>query len=387
MKSFVTRSGFRLSMRFAAFLFLAACASVPFTSRASQAGTDAKPVELTTATGKTLQLDAPLTRVLCSGSGCLRLLTYLGAQDKILAVDDIETRRRQFDARPYALANPQFKKMPVFGEFRGHDNPELILSLDPQPQAIFKLYNGMGHDPAELEAKTGIPVIVLEDPDLGAKRDILYRNLRTMGAAMGKEKRAQELIAFFDGTIADLASRTKDAPQSERKSVYLGGVAYKGPHGFESTEPGYPPFAFVGADNVAAPTDKAAKAPAQTNVSKEQVLAWNPDPLFLDLATMQLGEDAGGLHELRTDPAYRMLDAVKGGRVYGLLPYNWYSENFGSELANAYFIGKLLYPERFEDVDPKAKADEIFSFLVGKPVFADMNALFSGMAYVPVPVN
>ncbi len=344
-------------------------------------------VSLTTATGKTFEPDAPLERVLCSGSGCLRLLTYLGAQDKILAVDDIETKRRQFDARPYALANPQFKTLPVFGEFRGHDNPERILSLDPQPQVIFKLYNGMGHDPAELEDKTGIPVIVLEDPDLGAKRDILYKDLRTLGAAMGKEKRAEEVIAFFDANIADLEKRTKDAPENERKSVFLGGVAYKGPHGFESTEPGYPPFAFLGAKNVAAPADPEAKAPAQTNVSKEQIVAWDPDLLFLDLATLQLGQDAGGLHELKTDPAYRMLAAVKEGKVYGLLPYNWYSENFGSELANAYFIGKILYPERFADVDPKAKADEIFTFLVGKPVFTDMNALFSGLAYAPVPVN
>lgn len=376
MKLFFTcfRSAF-----LAAFL-AAAALGVP---GASPAGA----VTLTTATGKTLELDAPLTRVICSGSGCLRLVTYLGAQDKIVAVDDLEAKRRQFDARPYSLANPRFKTMPVFGEFRGHDNPELILSLVPQPQAVFKLYSGMGHDPAELENKTGIPVIVLEDPDLGAKRGILSKDLRTLGAAMGKEQRAEEVIAFFERSIRDLEKRSRGVPENERKTVYLGGVAYKGPHGFESTEPGYPPFAFLGAKNVAAPEDPDAKAPAQTNVSKEQILAWNPDLLFLDLSTLQLGQDAGGLFELRNDPAYRMLTAVKEGKVYGLLPYNWYSENFGSELANAYFIGKILYPERFKDIDPKAKADEIFAFLVGKPVFADMNALFSGLAYAPVPVD
>ena len=40
-------------------------------------------------------------------------------------------RRNELDARPYALANPQFKTMPVFGQFRGQDNPEQILSLSP----------------------------------------------------------------------------------------------------------------------------------------------------------------------------------------------------------------------------------------------------------------
>ncbi len=38
-------------------------------------------------------------------------------------------------------------------------------------------------------------------------------------------------------------------------------------------------------------------------------------------------------------------------------------------------------PERFEDVDPGAKADEIFTFLVGKPVFSVMNEGFSGRIF------
>jgi iron complex transport system substrate-binding protein len=70
-----------------------------------------------------------------------------------------------------------------------------------------------------------------------------------------------------------------------------------------------------------------------------------------------------------------------------VLPYNWYSQNFESILANAYFVGKILYPDRFADVDPIAKADEIYSFVVGKPVFEEMNRTFSGLAFVPVPVR
>ena len=100
-----------------------------------------------------------------------------------------------------------------------------------------------------------------------------------------------------------------------------------------------------------------------------------------------MGDEAGGLYELRNDPAYRTLTAVKQGRVYGVLPYNWYTINYGSILANAYFIGKTLYPERFADVDPVVKANEIYTFLVGKPVFGEMNRMFQGMAYTPVKVN
>jgi iron complex transport system substrate-binding protein len=307
------------------------------------------------ASQRTVHVPDSVERVICSGSGCLRLLTYLKAQSMAVAVDDIESRRRSFDARPYALANPQFRTMPIFGEFRGHDNPELIMTLEPQPQVILKTYaSSMGYDPVELQAKTHIPVVVLNYGNLGELRPQLYQTLRTMG---------------------------------ERPSVFVGGVAFKGPHGYQSTEPAYPPFSFVNAHNLAYDKGITGKELTHSDVSKEKIIEWNPDYLFLDLATLQLGDSAGGLFELRTDPAYRTLSAVRNGKVYGLLPYNWYTKNYGSILANAFFIGKLIYPERFADVDPAAKADEIYSFLVGKPVFNEMNDMFHGLAYTPLEVN
>lgn len=344
-------------------------------------------MEVTDAMGRSVDVPDKVERVICSGSGCLRLLTYLQAQDLAVAVDDIESRRNRFDSRPYALANPQFKDMPIFGQFRGQDNPELILTLDPQPQLIFKTFATMGHDPEELQAKTGIPVVVLDVGNLGAQRESFYASLRLMGEVAGRSERAEELIAYFEASIADLAARTEGVAEEGRPSVFLGGVAYKGPHGFQSTEPGYPPFAFVGARNLAHSEGGAAKDVSNTSVAKEQIVAWDPDYLFVDLSTLQMGDEAGGLHELRTDPAYATLTAVREGRVFGVLPYNWYSQNYESILANAYFIGKTLYPDRFEDIDPAAKADEIYAFVVGKPVYGAMNETFGNLAYTRIPVR
>lgn len=92
---------------------------------------------ITDAAGRQVEMPPTIEHVICSGPGALRLLTYLAGQDKIVAVDDMEKQRPQFDARPYALANPQFRDYPIFGEFRGHDHPERILTLDPLPQVIF----------------------------------------------------------------------------------------------------------------------------------------------------------------------------------------------------------------------------------------------------------
>ncbi len=342
---------------------------------------------ITDQAGRAVEVPDPVERVICSGPGALRLLTYLQARDKIVAVDDIEKRAARFDARPYTLANPQFKDYPLFGESRGRDNPELIVALEPQPQVIFKTYPTMGHDPAELQAKTGIAVVILEYGDLDAHRPQFYEALRIMGSVVGKEKRAEEVIAFFESAISDLRERVKDVPAENRPSCFVGGIAFKGPLGLQSTEPGYPPFEFLGARNIASDPALRDKALRHSNLAQEKIVAANPDFIFVDLASLQMGEDKGAIAELRGDSAYQTLSAVKKGNVYGLLPYNWYTQNCGSILADAYFIGKLLWPDRFKDIDPAAKADEIYTFLVGKPVFGRMDKSFDGLVFQPIPLK
>ncbi|QSZ68346.1 iron ABC transporter substrate-binding protein [Methanofollis aquaemaris] len=346
----------------------------------------AETVTITDGAGRSVTVPATIEHVVCSGSGSLRYLTYLGAQDRIVGVDDIEKREQPMDARPYFLANPQFKDYPLIGEFRGHDDPEKILAL--KPDVIFKTYATSGYDPEELQQKTGIPVVVLNYGDLSFHRDDFCQSLRTMGKVLGTDDRAEEVIAFFDERIADLDTRTKDVPDSEKTRAYVGGIAYRGAHGLQSTETSYPPFVFVNAVNVAYDTSKAPDEQLQTGtpVAKEKILEWDPEIIFVDLATLQLTDGSSAIDELKNDPSYAGLSAKKNGEVYGVLPYNWYSQNQGSILADAYYVGKVLYPDQFADIDPAAEADEIYTFLVKKPVFGEMNDDFQQMAFTKLSI-
>ncbi len=338
------------------------------------------------AAGRKVKIPVKIERVICSGPGCLRLLTYLQSQDKVVGVDSMEKRNSVFDARPYALANPQFANLPLFGGFRGHDNPELIMGLDPFPQVIFKTYPSMGYDPVKLEKKTDIPVIVLNYGDMFKYRQDLFNALAIMGKVMGKDQRADELIAFFKNQIKELKQRSSNVDESDKIPCFVGGIAFKGPHGFQSTHTFYPPFLFINAKNVAA-FDKTGKNLTNTIISKESLIKWDPEILFLDLSTLQMGKHAGGLHELKTDQVYQSLSGVRQGNVFGLLPYNWYTLNFGSILADAWYAGKILYPDRFSDIDPEKKADEIYTFLVGRPVFAGMNKAFGNMVFKKISLK
>lgn len=366
-----------------AILFL----SIAFTVCFAGFGYSAEVRVITDMAGRQVEVPVKVDRVLCSGPGCLRYLTYIQGQDLIVAVDCIEKRSDRFDVRPYALANPQFRDKPLFGNFRGRDNPELILGLDPQPQVIFKTFWNMGHDADELQTKTGIPVVCLSYASLVSERQVIYDSLMLMGKIIGKEERAGKVSEFMEMKINELERRTANIPESERISSFVGGIAKKGPHGLQSTEPGYPPFHFVNANNVVSPPEGQGKPLQHANVSKEQIVVWDPDVIFMDLSSYQLGEHGGAVHEIRTDPVFQSLRAVKNGRVYGLLPSNWYATNYCSIIANAFFVGKILYPKIFKDVDPKAKADEIYSFMVGKAVFSLMNKSLGGASFEKIELR
>ena len=296
--------------------------------------------------GRTVAVPASPDRVICSGSGCLRLLVYLQAQDRVIAVDSAEDQGndvRALAARPYSQANPQFRNMPVFGEFRGMDSPELIAGLTPQPQVIFKVSPLSGPHPDVLTEKTGIPVIGLEYGNLTDKREQLYETLRTMGRVLGREDRADEVVGFLEKHREDLARRTADIPEERRPTCYVGGVASRGTHGITSTEPGYPPFLFTNARNVAASGFSGKSEVIQ--ISKEQLLAWDPEVLFLDANTTRSADQANAMSQLRDDPALATLSAVTSGNIWGVLPYNSYNTNYGSVLANCYFVGKAVFQE------------------------------------------
>jgi iron complex transport system substrate-binding protein len=53
-------------------------------------------------------------------------------------------------------------------------------------------------------------------------------------------------------------------------------------------------------------------------------------------------------------------------------------------MAVDYYLGKVLYPEKFKDVDPEKKADEIYKFLLGKELYAQMAKDFGGFKKITI---
>lgn len=301
--------------------------------------------------GRQVEVPEKVESIVCVGVGALRYTCYVGAQDLVIGVEDYEVKPGM--SRLYNYVNfDKFKNLPVVGT-NGEPYTEEIINLAPDV-IVMSAYASVEAD--DLQAKTGTPVVVVPGSDTTLD-DAAYETIRIMGQLYGMENRATELTNYLKGIQKDLDDRTKDVPDSEKPSVYVGGISFKGHHGFEGTEAGYGPFALIHANNLA---DTAGQSGA-FNIDLEQVLSWDPDIIFVDFNGMSLiNEDYA-----KNPDYYNALTAVQEGKVYSQISFRSSASNLETALADAYYAACVMYPHQFADIDPVTKAGEIFEMLLG----------------------
>lgn len=349
---------------FVAALSLAGCGGKGAEEKAS----GPKTTQVTDLAGREVEVTVPAERVTAIGPGALRLVCYAGCADKVVGIENME--KQWSTGRPYILANPELLDLPVIGQGGPDSTPDPEMLLNADPDVIFVAYLVDAAKADELQAKTGIPVVVLSYGQLGTFDQEVYDSIALIGEITGETERAEEVIAYIKGCRKDLEERTADIPEDEKPRVYVGGIGMKGTHGIESTQGNFPPLASIGAVNVADETGSKGSV----MIDKEKLIEWDPDIIFIDESGLQMvKEDYAG------NPGfYQTLKAVKEGKVYGYLPYNYYTTNIDTAIADAYFMGKTIFHEAFEDIDPEEKADEIYEFLLGKAMYGQMAKDFGG---------
>ena len=306
---------------------------------------------ITDGAGRQVEVSEKVESIICGGVGALRYTCYVGAQDLVCAVEDCE--KEPVISRLYNYVNiEKFRELPVIGT-NGNPFPEEIIKAAPDV-IVMSAYASVEAD--DLQAKTDTPVVVVPGSDTTLDA-AAYETIRILGELTGMETRANELTQYLQGIQKDLDDRTKDIPESEKPSVYVGGVSFKGHHGFEGTEAGYGPFSLIHAKNLADTTGQTGAF----NIDLEQVLSWDPEILFVDFNGMALiNEDYA-----KNPDYYNALTAVQEGKGYSQISFRSNASNLETALADAYYAACVMYPEQFRDVDPAAKAEEIFETLLG----------------------
>ncbi|RCX20115.1 iron complex transport system substrate-binding protein [Anaerobacterium chartisolvens] len=348
-----------------------ACSSKP----AGGAASHTDKVTVTDALGRQVEINSAAKRVVAVGPGALRLCCYFNSIDMIVGVEQMDKNEAQ--GKPYVMANPSLASLPVIGPGGPNNAPDPEKILAAKPEVIFTTYASDKAAADSLQAKTGIPVAAISYGKTSVFSPEVYSSLRLIGKLTGKEKRAEELVEYMEKCKNDLDSRTKDIPDGMKPSAYIGGLGMKGAHGIESTQGRYALFDAVHANNVADETGKTGTV----MIDKEKLLQWNPDKIFIDGSGLQMVKE-----DYSKNPSYYgALSAFKNGEIYSQLPYNFYTTNIDTAMADAYYIGKVLYPGQFEDVEPGGKANEIYKFLVGQELYAQMAESYGEFKKLTLP--
>ena len=321
--------------------------------------------------GREVEIPYTVESIVCVGVGALRYTCYMQGQDLVVGVEDYETKAGM--SRLYNYVNfDRFGSLPVTGT-NGEPFVEEIINVGPQ---VIVMSSYASVDPNELQSKTGIPVVMVPGSDTTLD-DKAYETIRILGELYQLEDRAEDLTAYLKSIQKDLDDRTASIAEDAKPTCYVGGVSFKGHHGFEGTEAYYGPFELIHAKNLANTTDQTGAF----NIDVEQVLSWDPEIIFLDFNGMNLiNEDYGAHPEF-----YNALTAVQEGKVYSQISFRSSASNLETALADAYYAACVMYPQQFQDIDPVEKAGEIFTKLLGSNPYHDLEE--AGYAFCQITIG
>lgn len=351
---------------------------------------------ITDVWNREVEIPLKVNTIVCLGSMAPRFAAYLDVVDMMVGAEDsdIQTESVRYDYSP--IYHDQLRDLPSVGAGGGSGEnngyPEQIIQVNPD--VILAGFSAEASD--ELQRQTGIPVVSVRYRAEAFIDEGFYKTMRIFAEVVGAEERCEEILSFIDTCKKDLNQRTSNIPEDDKKSVYTGAVTFNGRHGFAFTYVNFPPLLAVHANNVAdvfletlTGEDSQAAAEAGTayvgqngfEVDLEQIIAWDPDVVFLDPGNMDLVND-----EYKNNPGFfNSLRAIQEGQVYTMPSSNAAGPNITYLLINAYYAGVVLYPEQFSDIDIREKGGEIMENMLGQDFFDEMEA--GGLYYGKITIG
>jgi len=213
----------------------------------------------------------------------------------------------------------------------------------------------------DMQERVGVPVFV-GGPEM--TYESVAGHARAVGALLSREQEAEELIAFVDRKVRAVTEITDTIPESEKPLVYFAprGASkgfYDPAMGRDATRTvnTYYPLTMAGGINVA-----KGCADGNVNVALEQLIAWNPDVILVACSTP---DDADGVNFILEAPELQSIKAIQDGRVYNVIyPYCCGSPH-DKNLLNVFYMAKILYPDKFADIDMEREGNEIMAAFLG----------------------
>jgi iron complex transport system substrate-binding protein len=306
---------------------------------------------------------ADVKRIVALHHHTLDILLELGQGDKLVGVVD---RWKGLIGDYIEGVYPRLAELPTPGglteinvEAVAALNPDVVFFAHQLPEEFIKKLEAMGipaigislYTADREQASTLSPKLI--DPD-NAYTDGMEKALRLIGRVTGADKKADELWRLIVKNRAIATDRLKSVKPEDRVRVYM-------------TNPNmytYGTGRYVGvALNRAGAHNVAEELGGYVQVSVEQIANWDPEVIFVQSRYGNL------LDEIRNDPSWKDIDAVKSGKLILTPEYvkPWGHPCPESMALGEIWLAKTFYPDIFKDVDVDAMVRDFYQNFYGVP--------------------
>ena len=271
----------------------------------------------------------------------------------------IAARTSAFRQQGLRYLDQAFQNLPlVTGFIRGSSvNVEAVTGLKPDIVLLWNETTGNENFRHTLTA-AHVPVLFTRHRTY----DDIVAGLLFVGALTGREARAQSLADYATESRQGIAGMVATLAANEKLKLYLAesddGLSSRCDNSTHGEV-----LRLAGAHVV--PECKASSAYVSAELSMEELIGYDPDviitisPIFL--------------RESRTNTKWRLLKAVRDGRVYLIpsAPFNWITRppSF-MRILGAKWIASLLYPTRY-NVDMVKETEAFYRLFLGVEISGD----------------
>ncbi|MBP2133183.1 iron complex transport system substrate-binding protein [Methanomicrobium sp. W14] len=267
-----------------ASVILAGCTD---TTGLQSQNTDNKTITVTDDTGAQVTIQEYPKRIVSLAPSETEILYAINTNSSGISL----VGRNDYDDYP-----PQVESIPSIGgpqtlsvESIVSKNPDLVITTTVADKTIIEQLKNLG-----------IPVLIFK---LNTFEDV-YRNIETLGEALGLEKSADDLVSKMKENVSEIENMPHEAPTPKVMYVVSAGPMYVAGNNTLQSEM----IDYAGGDNIFSDKDGYFVA------SDEAIIDRSPDVIIVPYSGMASGYDIKA--QLMNDSDLKSVPAVENGKIY-----------------------------------------------------------------------
>lgn len=284
------------------------------------------------------------------------LLTMLGAEAKIVVRADVQTADFPWAEQVFS----RISDVPMLNNVHTSVNFEELMTYDPDIVYTFPRENEL----TQLK-KAGVAALEGESSEtLDGLKEQVMRYADTLGE--DAIERGEAYCQYFDAKLSMVKEKTAKIPDEEKPKVYYCGVDILTTYGK------YSDMMEVIEAAGGIPVSQDLEAGNRSQINYEQLMAWDPDVIFIDHGGMNDGETVEELkQDIMSDSTYSALTAVQNEAVY-LSPSGVFYWDMGiQKILLIMNMAKTLHPDEFADLDMEQEVMTFYQTFYGYDLTRD----------------